>query len=73
MSILQSGAEQLIRPLILAIDDSDLNKTMDGSDLYALIFDLSLPCRDERLNWLLCNRSTGSYSTAFQLEAKMCS
>lgn len=44
------GAEHPIRPLILTIDGSDLCQAIDGSDLYALRFNLSRLCRDERLD-----------------------
>ncbi|KAI8544187.1 hypothetical protein RHMOL_Rhmol08G0276400 [Rhododendron molle] len=33
-----------------AIDDSDLDQAMDGSKLYEPKFNVSLPCRDQRLD-----------------------
>lgn len=62
--LLKSGAEQPIRPLISIINGSNLNRAMNGSNMYALRFDPNRLYRDEQLNWSLCTRSIRSYSTA---------
>lgn len=47
MGVLDSGAEQSIWPFISGINGLDLVQAMDCSELYALRFNPSRPCRND--------------------------
>lgn len=59
-------------PSISAIDGSDLNRTMDTLDLFARMFDLSRPCRDEQPDRSICTRSSAASPGSFLIHSFQC-